>query len=547
MNIISIKNCPKICYKSVNKRKTDNLSYTKTPLIQKNSNFLPGYPLPAFLGVKKFEPVIKQENIGLIDDYSNIDSFCQKLVQKLDSQALNPTEKDIDSLVLELELETKAPKKTILEVLYKLTQFSSFSSIETIEKTLDKNKAKIMSYVYPTLNINHSLDYILNQKFNLNEKYQTSLYGAFLDDNLLKSFENNEFENNFMAQCYFDATEALYYLDGSEIKGKDGIYYNNSFLVGSGYLKYCAKSVIEKIQDGANLDEAINGDFLLRAKKISDFKGKRLVIIKKDIPENEQDLKSGIVKNLQSKTPDVSAIKATIEKYANKKQQNSNDNLRAIAQYLDMNAQFFSPLRLQKLSVDKFKQIKNCADKTKRNLYYIPEAQKSTAYINYMFLRSNKINPKNVIFNFEPDKVIKNKNIIFIDDLALGGNSLNEVVSDYKYIESEVSENCNLYLAPFSALSDYNPQESDSYCFLSQFSEGKNLIKIPVEEEIYNFKDSKEEQRNLLNYLFGSSYGNYQTCIYLPYMLPDNNSKISAQIFGDCLYKNTRHSNKGLF
>ena len=88
----------------------------------------------------KFEPITPTRPVYKPSlEYDDIKTFSSSFVEKIETQLMNPTVEDIEKLIQSIKRKTKAPDELIKEVLYRLTQFSSYDSLKIIEDEVKKD------------------------------------------------------------------------------------------------------------------------------------------------------------------------------------------------------------------------------------------------------------------------------------------------------------------------------------------------------------------------------------------------------------------------
>ena len=100
-------------------------------------------------------------------DYDNLDEFCRKFSKKLNSQ-LNPIlRQDLQTLINKIKSKTKAEEELIKEVLFQLTSFTKYNSLNILESYFKKTNISyfgIESFSQKSstqnLSTNQSLNYL---------------------------------------------------------------------------------------------------------------------------------------------------------------------------------------------------------------------------------------------------------------------------------------------------------------------------------------------------------------------------------------------------
>ncbi len=557
MNISSLKNSnatniyiQKFQAKTCKKQTKINDSSKKNIIKASNFNLInfTGYASNS-LDDLKYNPITKTAPIYKpIGDYKNLDIFCEEFSKKLETQLMNPDIKDVKQMILRLSNRTQAPMELILEVLYRLTQFSSYDSISAIEKVMNNEKINFVSGLN-SLSINTVLYYLLYLKFEL-ETAINSKYGIFLDDILLKSFE--EAKNNprlFAENIDYQLTKELMnsdiakiiILDGFDVKASNEKYYSAGFLSGSGYLESLALDVIKKVQQGEKLDDVLNQDLIERFKKLyPDFQGE-FIIAKKPMPKKITP--ETILENLKTR----SITKEEIKKQLNTLPKNADDDFdlktyqRAIMKYLDNFCIIFSPASFQmEMKKANAKLNKLIAKSEKKPVFYIPDKQKSYGIITYMFAKCNNIPAEQTTIFYENIK--NNQEIIILDDASISGESI-EFCYDFlknsmpKYIFSS-SDIC--FFPIVTHTKEDEPYRKYKILTNHKINEPNEHISAGNNSSIF----TQSEKYALSKYLKKGFKGGRSGIIF-PYLIPDNSPEFIANLFNPYLYKSTISSNKG--
>ncbi len=498
----------------------------------------------------KYDPIVKASPVfrPVCNNYDDIDEFAEKYEAKLNSELLNPNIDDINKLISDIKLSTNADEKLILKTLYRLTQFSSYKSWEFMEKATEELELSLPVPVRSNP-LNCTFGYIYF-KFP-SKKDDFSRVSPFFADNIWLNIleKNTGSRNKERVTNQADKVKKLLelnrakicILDGYDVKASDGKYYSTSFLSGSGYLKSLAIDTIKRIQKGENIENILNKDIVLRLYKLLPESYGNIEIIRTDLTEDITP--ETILNNLRHPVPDKQYIKNLILKLSEAKLPNDISNMSlsekqtAIMKYLDNFTYVFSPESLSR-SLKKIKEEFDFMEHKsgKKNLYYIPHDIKSNVLINYMYQKANGLDSSSFTFDIE-DLTPKN-NIIILDDMSISGQSQMQVVKWFHNdILTEDFLNTNFY---FYSIISANPKlwTTDANCHTRTLYTAQD-----APEKIYKTFTGKE-----CSYLkkFASTYKNGIMGIGMPYMLPDNNSYISATILSPMLYKNTRFSNKGI-
>ncbi len=500
----------------------------------------------------RFSPLTKVKPINTpCLDYSNIGAFADGFVAKLETQLMNPKLEEIKSLVASIKRETHAQEDFIREVLFRLTQFSSYDSIRLIEDELNKKKCSLVNN-FKNLSINEVLSYLGNRKFYFYSE-QNKSKAIFLDDMLLNVFEKRNksdsdfYDYNLASDLIFDGS-SIYLLDGFDVKASDKKYYSASFLAGCGYLKSLAVDVIKQVQAGKTLDEALNGDLIKRITKIfPETKGK-INILKAQMPEYITD--EDILNNIRTRNINADNVKDVIKREIKKcKYKNTSvDYKKALMKYFDYYCRIFSPQSLG-VEVKKMgKKINAMRNKTNREyVFYVPFSQKSNSLITYMYKKNNPNDTSEVKSFFE--KVMPDRDIVILDDISISGASF--TMFSNSFIKKMGLENfTNTHFCFFPIV--LSPHDDDlfhncSVSFLEKTLPSDNVFsKKNQNKKFINefFKSFGEKEVLLLADYLDKGFDEGINGVVFPYVIPDNSSKVIGELFNKFLYRSTKGSNK---
>ena len=488
--------------------------------------------------------------------YEDLDVFSKEFVKKLETQLLNPTIDDINKMVLRLSNRTQASDDLIMEVLFRLTQFSSYDSLFDIEKVMHKKGLDFVSYT-GFLSINAVFNYLENRKFNFCST-PNSKETFFLDNMLLEMLEASK-SKKFLYEdelSYFNAKiskslSKICVLDGFDVKAGNGKYYSCGFASGSGYLESLAYDVIKRVQAGENLDEILNGDLIKRFKTcVPDYSGEFL-IIKKNRPEKITS--QLILENLRTKNIN----ECNLKKYLNIKPGYTDSESefktyqKALMKYLDNFCMVFSPatfeLEMMKLG-NKIRKINNQSNKD--FLFYVPDEYKSYGLMTYMFAKCNQVPFDKIRIS---NKVYDDDCQLFVvDDASISGKSIESAYDALNMLFSiNGSNQTEVYFSPLVSVypkdsfdESINLIDNIKVGSLNEFIDGNSFVSYVQSGEKNEPFDYME--REVLNDNFDRGFLGCTSAIIFPYIIPDNSPLIIAKIFDSFLHKSTITSNKGL-
>ncbi len=516
----------------------------------------------SFLGVCKYQDDLKFHQIASAKpvyepccSYDNVDIFSKQFVKKLETQLLNPTIEDVNRLILSLSNRTQAPLDLIMEILYRLTQFSSYDSLSDIEKIMNKEEIGFVPYT-GFLSINAVFNYLENRKFAF-ACCKDARKTFFIDNLLLEMLEASEKgdfyytdESEYVKNNLNSLSAKACILDGFDVKASNGRYYSSGFASGSGYLESLAFDVIKRVQKGENLDEVLNGDLIRRFKEIfPDFCGKFL-IFKKNKPDKITP--ETILKNLKAKNISEDKVKKYLSEVP------LSINLRsgfktyqkAVMKYLDNFCSVYSPASFELLSKQAYRRIQKVAEKSdKESLFYIPDEYKSYGLIGYMFAKANNIPFSKIAIG---NKIFKDDCQIFVvDDVSISGESIKSCYDDLnQMLLINELEDVKSYFVPLISVKPKESFDDDINVIDNVVVKNPNVIidgeffdgiLCDFKKNIFSYDEIEMLKRHLQRGFLGCA-----SAIVFPYIIPDNSPLIVAKIFDSFLHNSTITSNKAL-
>ena len=212
-----------------------------------------------------------------------------------------------------VQAATGADEKLIKEVVFRLSQFSTFKSMLFLENELKKRQEYIphssSSNIFKEMNLSSVFGY-LAIKFDLKNK---GIPVIFVDDHSIKQYETEE------VVPYPDSK--MYILDGFDVLTKDGNYRGANFLSGTGHLEALAIDVIKQIQEGRDIEDIMHRDLEKRITNFANsknpqlYKNFRAKVIKKPMPANITS--NDILNNLLENTLDSDYVEKKSKKKLN--------------------------------------------------------------------------------------------------------------------------------------------------------------------------------------------------------------------------------------
>ena len=525
----------------------------------------------AFVALKPKEPIsYAQKNLnGLVCDtvsftrkkdskYTDPALFSEYFEEKLKNELCIKEEKDIQNIVSSVAEKTGLKEEKVCEIVSRLTQFSSYSQLKNLGNEFVKDGVGL----FPSPNLKNIT---LNDVFNyLEKKHQIDLSCAgrksvyVLDKNLIEILKN-DFEQNgreHVIKNYIEehGVSKFYVIDGWEAK-VDGEDVSQSLFGSPLSLEESTEKIAQKMQnDGASLDEILNGDIIKEAKAIL---GENIEIEIIKNPDARKKTPKEISERMQPVYPSKEKIKEVIETIVDKKNTDKEHPLKdrekeisALTKYFDKMAVIFSSHSMTKALKDKYKQIEEYAEKIGKTMddvvYIVPRLDKSNALITYTYMKTNNINSKKILlhdgvennsrYNKDKRPPLNGKICVILDDIVGSGYSMTEQVFSYDNFSIHPNtKNANLVFAPLTSLN-----RGKKHIIRSIFFHNRKTKDVFLEGENKNYGSLKRslspKEWAYLPWLIGgenNAYGN--GCILMPYMIPDNDTKAAGLLFGECI------------
>lgn len=500
-----------------------------------------------------------------------------------DKQLMLYSEDDIKTVVQNIRsAKPDVSREQILKTMAQLTSFSSYNSIDTIEKYCEKEK---ISFIFDTdiLSVNNIFTYLSNSKkliLKLPNNYEESKVGMFLDRNTIKylrDLKSNDIDSfTTLKDNILDKHIKLILPDGWEAKTSDG---NKSFnFVGAwGDLEKTVSSIIET--ENQTKKSAFNDDIISSVNDL--FEQDMPVDILENMPD-EIDEKE-IANRLNPKTISAESIEKTIKTLSKFDFSSPNltsaeyENLKKLlnspiedeSEYLSYLVKFlgakplsneksnrlqelislmmlyttnvYSPRRIatemKELSKKFALEAQNYGKTADDLIFIVPKKDKSYGLVNYQYSKVNNIPDEHYIYTNKndlridlPDK--KNKVFVLFDDFAGSGASLIwEFLPyrDFKYFNNENPLIISALTYTDRAEKNINHElkripirdyPKDSFCG------GFKLKTLEDFEQMLNHRK--------INIIQGccrdSGYLGTGTSVLFPHVIPDNGTDISSQI-----------------
>lgn len=447
---------------------------------------------------------------------------------------------EVRDTALEVAQETQTPKKEVLNAMQLLTQFSNVKSLFKVSEALKKenlsffgNNAQELCYscidygfsrknierVCSETGIHKSLEYVLDKKMIAPFEFKPGPnIGLILDEEKISQLELvKQSQPKEFSRLIKDKSMKFFYISGWE----NGI----SIVDRTKNLAEKTKELLS-IAKEKNLppEKAIDYPYLDRIKEL----GIKPIVIKNENPSTEISVYNQM---RPERMPNVNTLFNIIESNTMDKAESTNISIRAIfnhlsAEYLKNTLSVYTPKKMSKDLKTMHSKINDyAANIDKEPLYIIPnKSVKSSHFINYCYKKINNIDSSKFIYTDQLNNYFNSKNVdadktilVFLDDCALSGNSMRDILSfdsDFKSVPNKVPILfANLKYSDEAFKNFSNPSSRNVDIIYLDKIHSKKIIDSPLEDII-----GKPQYRE-------NAYS-----LVLPYMAPDNNSQLATNI-----------------
>ncbi len=487
-------------------------------------------------------------------DYSNPVEFSNAFAEKIDSQMLSVDEKDIENLVMRIKIKTGADEGLIREFLYRLTEFSSYDTINIFQDIAQKYSTNTFgitmekSSAESDYSLNTALNYLSLNKRMIDIENPTSRRIIVLDDIFLKQLEESKkgdrkFYDNFMSDLE-SGNLVILNLEGWDIECADKNYRSANFLCGVGYLEDMTTDCLKRFKNGEDINKILYGNFEERLKNIT---GKDIEVIKiknRNIQGKKQykDILQNIKKPSLTPLEIQAAIRnhiRLISKKSMKEELNNIAHLESFCKYLDSSTVIYSSDSLGEELANLKKQI----DKKYGNnhKYMVLANNKSFGYMTAIYAKINNIDPNDIatLGYIGKNRIKDNTAYIALDDITASGDTIYRYLIDSQILKIE--QNIDLIFA--TVLASENSinriNESMNRLRIIYAKKLKNLLVKLDDDELLKQKDKKFISKRV-----GTGWRQSDLSCIFPHIVPDNTTKLSGRLFRKLLIKNTHKSNK---
>lgn len=487
-------------------------------------------------------------------DYSNPVEFSNAFAEKIDSQMLSVDEKDIENLVMRIKIKTGADEGLIREFLYRLTEFSSYDTINIFQDIAQKYSTNTFGITMEKgsaesdYSLNTALNYLSLNKRMIDIENPTSRRIVVLDDIFLKQLEESKkgdrkFYDNFMSHLE-SGNLVILNLEGWDVECADKNYRSANFLCGVGYLEDMTTDCLKRFKNGEDINKILYGNFEERLKNIT---GKDVKVIKiknrniqgkKQYKDILQNIKKPSLTPLEIQTAIRNHIRL-ISKKSMKEELNNIAHLESFCKYLDSSTVIYSSDSLGEELANLKKQI----DKKYGNnhKYMVLANNKSFGYMTAIYAKINNIDPKDIatLGYIDKNRIKDDTTYIALDDITASGDTIYRYLIDSQILKIE--QNIDLIFATVLASENSINRINESMYQprIIYAKKLKNLLANLNDDELLKQKD-----KNFISKRVGTGWRQSDLSCVFPHIIPDNTTKLSGRLFRKLLIKNTHKSNK---
>lgn len=505
------------------------------------------YPL-SFQGLDfNYRPVSnKKSNYELLNcNYSDLAEFSNLYAKKINSQLKTIDLDDVSSLISRIKIKTGADEQLITDILYNLTLYSNYKTVDFIKNTVEELGAGSIG-IYPTncneekdISINVALNYFTNNKYFIplvwTDKSMVILDGILLDELENSKQKGTDLYKKFITRLKEDSIVPVIF-KGFDIECSDKKYRSNAFIYGSGNIEDIAIDTIKRIRGGRKLDDILYLDMEKRYKNLITgdvHRWKRKVEICS--PEvKKYPNKYDVYENLKNPKMEPQNIKAIIDDYLFGLMEPIRSNL---ARYID---EFSVAYSFDTMVCELMQLYQSIKEKYGEDVIYtVLNPYKSELFLTHLYLKVNDIPFSKYIGcvdNPENRRILqdKSKTSFIIDDMSISGETIireNKKVNEYTL--HKISPNYALLLTTDKSIDKLHNsvcRKSDILC-TRQTKSQKSKTKLISTIEL-----------NMLPICTG--YKGNGCLIVFPHIIPDNCSDIASDLFKDLLIDDNKKSNK---
>lgn len=476
--------------------------------------------------VNAFAGINKQTKIAAL-----VDDLYAKITRQLNIYSEKNLEDDI------AKISKAVPEATLSEILttiQKITQFANFSSLSDIAEQLTHNRITAFDSVGE---LNKYFEYFHENKGLFKLSNSKEKLGSIVTLNDLNNKDTLQIITENVAANNLTLINLEGFSDGVNLFGDD----RNLPLKAVSVLKK-AKAFQTKYPD-ADFAECVS--FVLNNPIEAKLKKLGLSAIRVSI-ENPAT-KTGILKQIQPVVPSKERIKTTIESIADRysiTKRSYNNLSKSIAEYFNSNVQVYSKQSmiqaLEELN-NKIVEYLQSHNIPKENLYLLQHRMRNVKSFDILMKMYKDL------FNFPESRMIqaddvqdlnkypKNSAFLILDDIIGSGDSMIGT-ADYCTSAKKLNKDKFIIFVPITAtetgLANVNK-------YITKHSRSKNDTIIFLDKNVLEKADGYKIFKNWylkMKSFFGSSnindkgFKEQALNVSFPYMAPDNNSFISANL-----------------
>lgn len=476
--------------------------------------------------VNAFAGINKQTKIAAL-----VDDLYAKITRQLNIYSEKNLEDDI------AKISKAVPEATLSEILttiQKITQFANYSSLSDIAEQLTRNRITAFDSVGE---LNKYFEYFHENKGLFKLSNSKEKLGSIVTLNDLNNKDTLQIITENVAANNLTLINLEGFSDGVNLFGDD----RNLPLKAVSVLKK-AKAFQTKYPD-ADFAECVS--FVLNNPIEAKLKKLGLSAIRVSI-ENPAT-KTGILKQIQPVVPSKERIKTTIESIADRysiTKRSYNNLSKSIAEYFNSNVQVYSKQSmiqaLEELN-NKIAEYLQSHNIPKENLYLLQHRMRNVKSFDILMKMYKDL------FNFPESRMIqvydvqdlnkypKNSAFLILDDIIGSGDSMIGT-ADYCTSAKKLNKDKFIIFVPITAtetgLANVNK-------YITKHSRSKNDTIIFLDKNVLEKADGYKIFKNWylkMKSFFGSSnindkgFKEQALNVSFPYMAPDNNSFISANL-----------------
>lgn len=482
----------------------------------------------------------QKENIERAPFFSETDAVIDRVYDKYRKSLNEVSFHEITTTALDVANKTKTPKKDVLKAMQLLTQFSNMNDLKVISKAINQSNIEYLgnekaelcfnamdkgfsprnaAHIASETGVHRSLTYLLDQKKLAPFKYgDGGKFGIILDDEKIKDLEKVKQNQPEEFEAFTkDKDIKFFYISGWD----SGI----SIFDRTKNLKQETKTLLNTAKENnIPLEEALDLPYMDRIKEL----GIKPTVIRNENEPNEITIYNQMrPEQMRTKNTLYNLIEAnTLGRFYG-----SSDTKKAVSNHISAKylEDTLSVYTFEKMSQDlkklNTKIDKYAKDKNKEPIYVIPRRDvKSSDFINYSYKKINGIEPSKFIYMDQVSNYFKrrsdnvdNKFIVIIDDCALSGNSMRDILSFNNDLMG-VKNNVPILFA--------NLKCSDEA--LNNFENVSNHpVDIMYVDKIKSHYIDNDEMEDIIG---EPQYRENAYSLVFPYMAPDNNSEFATNL-----------------